>query len=177
MCSISTHGFAQYPYPDTTQHPVDPSLFSIKSNEIASTIWSLVRIANPSFALVNEGGLYQPGYTSQWSFMVGKTGKVKFFGEYSFLPDRFIRHLFHVGVLYDIVTFEEQGLIFDSRYGFTPGIGFFADFKDYGLSAEYAVWYEVMQYTRVFVRYRFNFWISQPGIGFQDFALGLALPL
>ncbi len=168
---------AQFPYPDTVTNKPPAVILQLKSNKVAAFTWTFIRAANPGFALINEGGVYQQGYTSQWGYMVGKTGNTKLFAEYTYVPDRFIPHIFHTGVLLDIVTYVDQGLIFNYRYGFTPGIGLYSDFKDYGLSLEYAAWYEVIQFTRLYARYRFNFWVSQPSIGFQDFAFGIGLPL
>lgn len=173
----ATSAYGQFPYPDTATAPLPEKIIEMKSHRLAQFTWSAIRAANPSFALINEGGVYQIGYSSQWAYMVGKTGNVKVFGEYTWVPERFIPHLFHAGIQTDIVTFVEPGLIFTNRYGFTPGIGLFTDFRDYGLSVEYAAWYDLIQYTRFFARYRFNFWISQSSIGYQDFAFGLGLPL
>lgn len=168
--------FAQYAYPDTVKIEKPKEIVRVESHNLTSTIWAVVRVANPALALINEGGNYQFGYTSQWGFMVGRKNQTKIFAEYTYVPARFIPHIFHLGGAMDIVAATDSSLVFDYSIGFAPGIAFFADFKDYGVSAEYAIWFEPMRYSRFFVRYRFNFWISNASIGYQDFALGLSMP-
>ena len=167
---------AQFAYRDTLQNKKPKEIVRLESHKIAGFGWSVVRVANPAFALINEGGAYQFGYTSQWAFMVGKKNQAKIFAEYSYIPERFIPHIFRMGGALDIIAATDSGLIFDYSFGFTPGVALFADFKDYGISAEYALWLELMRYSRFFVRYRFNFWISNASIGYQDFAIGLSMP-
>lgn len=167
---------AQYAYPDSVRYEKPKEIIRIQSHTLTSVVWSVISVANPAFALINEGGAYQFGYTSQWAFMIGQKNRTKVFAEYSYIPERFIPHIFHLGTALDVVAATDSGLVFDVSIGFTPGVALFADFKDYGISAEYAVWIEAMRYSRFFVRYRFNFWITNASIGYQDFAAGLSMP-
>ena len=173
---FSLTAFSQYAYKDTTIYPPPKQIAKIESHRVVGFGWSVLKVANPAVALINEGGRYQFGYTSQWAFMVGNSSRTKIFAEYSYIPARFIPHIFHAGTSLDIVAVVDSGLVFDFAFGFTPGIGLFADFQDYGISAEYAIWFEITRFSRLFVRYRFNFWVTNKSIGFQDFAAGLSVP-
>lgn len=176
FCFSFTSSFAQYAYKDTTTFPPPKQIARIESHRVVGFGWSVLKVANPAVALINEGGRYQFGYTSQWAFMVGNSSKTKIFAEYSYIPARFIPHIFHAGTSLDILAVVDSGLVFDFAFGFTPGVGLFADFQDYGVSAEYALWFEITRFSRFFVRYRFNFWITNKSIGYQDFAAGLSIP-
>ncbi len=145
----------------------------------AALAFKAVQAFLPGIVVQNEAGSYLVGMTREWPFAFGASGRHLIGVEYTYLPARRLGHLVHLGYKFDIpLSFDTTAVIFDGGIGVQPGLTMFTDFGDYGFAPEVSIFYSLFKRgPRAYARYRFNVWVSQPALGFQDLSAGLSLPL